>query len=93
MSKYKVSIKSSAQKTFLHLSKEFQQELIDAFLKLSLNPYIRDLSIKKLSGFKDAYRMRIGRWRVLYNVNDKKFIIEIIDIFIHKEENDYRRRL
>lgn len=93
MRAYRVNVKNSVQKVFSRLPKETQQEIVDAFLRLGLDPYIKNAKIKKLSGFKDAYRMRIGRWRILYNISDKKFLIEIIDIFIHKEESDYRRRL
>ena len=37
---------------------------------------------KKLSGkqFEDLYRIRIGDWRVLYAVEDKRLVILILDV-------------
>ena len=92
MSKYKVSIKGGAEKTFSHLPKELQQKIVEAFFGLSADPYSRDRHIKKLSGYTNAYRMRIGRWRIFYNIDDQKYQIEVVDIFLRKEDSDYRRR-
>jgi mRNA interferase RelE/StbE len=40
--------------------------------------------VKKLSGI-DAYRIRVGDYRILYQINSKKKIIEIIAIAHRKD--------
>lgn len=47
-------------------------------------------SVKKLVGFKDTYRIRVGRYRVIYKFDDKALYIlliakrdEVYDLIIH----------
>ena len=93
MSVYRVIVKGAGKKVFYRLPQNFQQEILNIFFDLSINPYRRDFPIKKLSGFVDAYRLRIERWRVLYRVDDGNHAIEILDIFLKKGKDDYRRKL
>ena len=72
---YKIEIKKRVTK-FLHkqplwLSQEFEK----AMLKLRKNPYRRDLDIKKLHGFSDDYRLRIGKFRFLYTVYQDRLLV------------------
>ena len=46
---------------------------------------------KKLSGTKTGYRTRVGKWRVLFSFENKE--IDIVDIFLKKGPEDYRRRV
>ena len=45
---------------------------------------------KKLSGHDSGYRTRIGRWRVLFVLENNQ--IDVVDIFIKKGGGDYRKR-
>lgn len=49
------------------------------------------LHTKKLGGHTNGYRTRVGQWRILFVL--EKSEIDIADIFIKKEKNDYRRKL
>lgn len=44
---------------------------------------------KKLGGHEAGYRVRIGRWRVLFALNNNE--IDVVDIFIKKNKSDYQR--
>jgi len=46
---------------------------------------------KKLGGTTNGYRTRVGRWRILFTLDDGT--IDVADIFLKKERGDYRRRL
>ncbi len=46
--------------------------------------------VKKLGGSESRYRLRVGRWRILFTVKGGE--IEIADIFLKKGRSDYRRR-
>ena len=45
---------------------------------------------KKLGGFTDGYRVRVGQWRILFTLKNGE--ADIADIFLKKERGDYRRR-
>lgn len=93
MLKFKVYFKASTDKIFSDLPKELQQNIVEALCKLAENPFGRNQDVKKISGFTEAYRLRVGRWRILYAIYEKKIEIEIIDIFLKKGKEDYTRRL
>ena len=42
---------------------------------------------KKLEGHTAGYRIRVGRWRILFILG--KAEIDVVDIFIKKGESDY----
>ena len=42
------------------------------------------LSVKKLKGYKNTYRVRLGQWRVIYKVNNREKSILIYDILSRK---------
>ena len=80
---YTVIIENKAQKEFLKLSPPH-----DGFVKkgidgLEKNP--RPQGVKKLAGTKDGYRVRIGDYRILYTIDDKKKIVTIYRIRHRRE--------
>ena len=93
MGRFKVYFKNSADKIFAGLSRELQQNIVEALFRLAENPFSRDQNIKKISGAVDAYRIRIGRWRILYTVYINKKEIEVIDLFLKKGKEDYSKRM
>ena len=44
---------------------------------------------KKLEGTVTGYRIRIGKWRILFVLDKNE--IEIVDIFMKKGRDDYRK--
>jgi len=79
---YAIEIKRNAQKSLLKITEPYQSKLIDAIYKLGKVPYGQ--GCKKLSG-RDAWRMRVGDYRVIYEVNDEDIIILVIKIAHRKE--------
>jgi len=47
--------------------------------KLAENPYAPDNNVTRLRG-KFRFRLRVGDWRVLYDIDDDRRIIEVIKI-------------
>jgi hypothetical protein len=45
-----------------------------------------------VEGTKFGYRLRLGRWRILFVLFSKEKRIEIVDIFLKKGEKDYDKR-
>jgi mRNA interferase RelE/StbE len=67
---YQIEIKLSARKAILALSKDLQQRMYDAINKLAEQP--RPSGVVKLFGEHDLYRVRIGEYRILYEIHDNR---------------------
>jgi mRNA interferase RelE/StbE len=74
---YQILIKASAQKELFQLPDAMLKRMDQAIQKLGDNP--RPKGSVKLKGF-DYYRIRIGSYRLVYQINDKKGILDIIRI-------------
>ena len=68
MVKYSLEIKQSAQKELDALDDTLFTRIDRKILALAGNP--RPAGCKKLKGFKDQWRVRVGDWRVLYIIDD-----------------------
>jgi len=75
--KYLIIIAPAAQKNFLRLHPQIQTRLKLAIFKLEENP--RPSGYKKLKGY-DAYRIRVGDYRIIYEIDDKIITITIVEL-------------
>ncbi|MDP2776377.1 MAG: type II toxin-antitoxin system RelE/ParE family toxin [Anaerolineales bacterium] len=66
---YQVIIKKSVEKELDSLSAKLRERIIQRLLVLEENP--RPQGVKKLQG-EESYRLRIGIYRALYSIDDKK---------------------
>lgn len=80
---YQIIFKKSAQKELTDISKPYNQNIVNAIDKLAVNP--RPDGVKKLKGEENAYRIRIGDYRVIYTIEDVIKIIEIEGIRHRKD--------
>lgn len=80
-----------AEKEFSRLSYTLKQKFYLEFEKLESGSFVH-ADIKKLSGTEFGYRLRIGRWRVLFALFLKEKRIEVVDIFLKKGREDYKKR-
>lgn len=65
------------------IPKKDLEKIKSLILTLAENP--RPLKSKKLSGADNAYRVRHGVWRVLYEVDDRKNQVVVYGILHRKE--------
>jgi mRNA interferase RelE/StbE len=80
---YRIEIKSSAAKELEKLPRKMIPKVVTAINGLAEN--LRPQGVKKLVGFEHTYRIRVGDYRVLYDIFEKKLIIEIIRIRHRKD--------
>jgi mRNA interferase RelE/StbE len=78
VSKYSLEIKQSAQKELDALDDPPFARIDRKILALSDNP--RPSGCKKLRGYKDLWRIRVGDWRVVYIINDDTKIVAVTRI-------------
>jgi mRNA interferase RelE/StbE len=75
VTRYDLEIKKSAQKELDALDDALFDRVDRKILSLAENP--RPTGCKKLRGFRDQWRLRVGEWRVVYLIDDaiKRVII------------------
>jgi mRNA interferase RelE/StbE len=83
MVKYSLEIKPSAQKELDALDEGSFTRIDRKVLALAANP--RPAGCKKLRGYKDQWRIRVGDWRVLYIIDDDAKLISVTRI-AHRRE-------
>ena len=80
--KYFLEITSSAQRQFKKLPIPVQESITPRILALELNP--RPHGVKKLKMF-EYYRIRVGDYRVIFAINDRKEVVKVLDIGHRKD--------
>ena len=78
MPKHEIEITRSAEKTLRTLPRDAQRRVLNAVLELVEEP--RPRQARKLTGYDDVFRLRVGRYRVLYSVEDQTLVVLILKI-------------
>jgi mRNA interferase RelE/StbE len=81
--KYTLEIKQSAQKELDALDDTVFKRIDRKILALADNP--RPAGCKKLKGFKDQWRIRVGDWRVLYIIDAETKTVTVMHV-AHRRE-------
>lgn len=91
MTPHNIEFTKSAKKEFDRLSKPVQKKVVRSLQLLQSDPYSDLLPIKRLQGIQEKlYRLRIGDYRIVYEVQDAKLLVVIIKI---GHRRDVYRRL
>ncbi len=80
--KYTIEILRAAQKQLAKIPRQEQTRIIDAVKRLSHDP--RPPGSRKLTG-RSAHRIRIGSYRVLYEIHDGHLAILVVTIGHRRE--------
>ena len=86
MVKYSLEIKQSARKELDTLDDALFTRLDRKILALIDHP--RPAGSKKLRGYKDHWRVRIGDWRVVYIIDDAAKLITVTRVAHRREVYD-----
>lgn len=88
---FRVLITSRAERRFKKLTRKLRREFYEELKTLEIDPFSHS-NIKKLGRTQLGWRLRVGRWRVLFALFKQEKRIEIVDIFLKKGESDYDKR-
>ena len=80
--KYTVLIERYAQKQIMKLDKKLIPGIKTVIADLANNP--RPFGYKKLKG-EDAYRIRIGDYRVIYEIDDDIILVTVVSVGHRKD--------
>jgi mRNA interferase RelE/StbE len=78
VTKYVVEIKPSARRELEDLSDSLIARLVPKIEALAANP--RPSGCRKLRGYKDFWRIRVGDYRVVYIIDDDRKIVSVTRI-------------
>ncbi len=84
---YRLEFTPGADRQFRKLPKQVQARLSPHIDALTQNP--RLLGAEKLTG-EEAYRLRVGDYRILYEVHDKVLLVLVVKVGHRREV--YRKR-
>jgi mRNA interferase RelE/StbE len=75
MASFRVEWKKSTKKDLRRLPASVAARVVDEVAALGANPFPQ--GVEKLSGSENAYRIRLGDYRVVYNVFREVKLVEI----------------
>jgi len=78
MASYNIEWKSSAAKELKKLPKPIISKVLLAVEALASEP--RPNGVRKLTDTDKTYRVRVGEYRVVYNIFDRRLVIEVIRV-------------
>lgn len=82
MAQYKVFFKKSVEKDFKSIPQKYLLKLLDKIKSLEDNP--RPVGSEKLTGH-ERYRLRQGRYRIVYSIQDYELTVWIVKVGHRKE--------
>ena len=76
--RHTVIVERQAEKTLRRLPKEILSRVDRLLLSLAEDP--RPVGCKKLRGYENLYRLRVGDWRLIYAIEDDELVVLVIEI-------------
>jgi mRNA interferase RelE/StbE len=80
---YQVEFSRRAEKQFKALPQQIQNRLQSRIDTLAENP--RSVNATKLEGEENQYRIRVGNYRIVYEIQDRVFLIILLRIGHRRE--------
>ena len=92
MATYRIEVSATAERQIRTLPRADQLRVVRVIRALSTDPH--PPGCRKLAGHADVFRVRIGRYRVLYSIEDRRLIIIILKVADRKDvyRSSYRVR-
>ena len=80
---YRIEFVRRAHRAFRNLPVEVQRRLDPAILALASDP--RPAGCKKLAGEESLWRIRVGDYRIVYQVQDARLLVLVVKIGHRRE--------
>ena len=78
MASYRIEITASAEKQLGRLPRADRVRVARRIMALSTGP--RPPGCRQLSGHEDVYRIRVGVYRVIYSIEDRRILVVVLKI-------------
>lgn len=76
---YKIVIKKEAAKSLNRLPRNVAKTIREKLDAIAAHPYAEHPNAKKLQG-REGYRLRVGDWRVIYEIQNDQLVILVLKV-------------
>lgn len=80
---YRIEFAPAAARQFRRFTKQIQKRLRPKIDALATNP--RPAGVKKLEDIENTYRVRVGDYRIIYEIRDRELHILIVKVADRRE--------
>jgi mRNA interferase RelE/StbE len=83
MASYRIEVSATAEKQIRKLGRDDQLRVLRAIRQLGLEPH--PAGSRKLHGYDDVFRIRVGTYRVLYSVISGVLVVIVLKVGHRKD--------
>lgn len=83
MGLYKIEPKSSLEHDLRKIDRQYIQKILDAIESLAENPF--PIQSRKMRSSESSYRLRVGDYRIIYQVDTENKVVTIYNIRHRKD--------
>ena len=76
MASYRIEVSATAERQLWKLPNDDRIRVLRAVCALADDP--RPPGCRKLQGYADVYRIRVGRYRVLYGIDGRRIVVTVL---------------
>jgi mRNA interferase RelE/StbE len=76
---YSVITTKTFDKGLAKLPANWQKRIVAKIKEVAVNPYAPNNNLTKLQG-RDGYRLRVGDWRVIYELQDDRLVMLVLEV-------------
>ena len=76
--RWQIIIHRKAEKTIKRLRGDLLERTRQAIRSLAENP--RPVGYKKIVGYDNLYRIRVGDWRIIYAIENENLIVLVLEV-------------
>ena len=76
---YQVVTTKSFAKALAKLPLNWQKRIVAKIKEVAVDPHAPNNNLTKLQG-RDGYRLRVGDWRVIYELEDERLVMLVLDV-------------
>ncbi len=76
---YRVVTTKTFAKALARLPLNWQKRIVAKIKEVAVDPHAPNNNLTKLQG-RDGYRLRVGDWRVVYELQDDRLVMLVLDV-------------
>ena len=78
--KYQFEFLPSARRQLMAIEQPVALHILTCLARLGDDPYREDAHVKKLPGAEGLYRLRVGNYRVAYQVDNGRLVVLVVRV-------------
>jgi mRNA interferase RelE/StbE len=78
--KYAFRFTTAAQRQLRAITRPDAMRILTALTAFGDDPYRQDADVRKLTGPSELYRLRVGSYRIAYQINDGELVILVVKV-------------